>query len=74
MNGKTQAKLIELNVEQLTILLKGNVLKLDKDGLRISLSMSQEEIEAVCEEIAATAGTEGKDDEDEEEDGGGSVA
>jgi len=69
-----KAKLIELDVEQLTILLKGNVLKLDKDGLRISLSMSQEEIEAVCEEIAATAGTEGKDDEDEEEDGGGSIA
>lgn len=70
-NAKT--KLIELDVEQLKVLLNGNVLKLDKEGLRISLSMSQEEIEAICEETAATLGTEGPDEDDEEE-GGGAVA
>lgn len=69
MVDKGKSKLIELDAEQLKILLKGNVLKLEKDGLRISVSMSQEEIEELCAEIEATAGTDGPD-EDEEDSGG----
>lgn len=68
MADKGKLKLVELDGEQLRTLLKGNVLKVEKDGIRISIALSLEEIEQLCEEIAAEAASgEAEDDEGEGE-------
>ena len=56
MPDKANLRLVELDAEQLKRLLHGNVVKLDKAGIKVSIAMSKEEIGELCGEIAADYG------------------
>ena len=73
MADKPKLKLVELDSDQLRTLLKEGLLKLEKDGLRISLAVSREDIGEICEEVAAESATQEGDDEDLDEGGGEGV-
>lgn len=74
MTDKSKLKLVELDADQMKALLKGGVVKLEKEGIRISLSMSREEIEDLCAEIEAASAEEAGEEDQEGESGSEDIA